>query len=174
MIPLVLLRLPCFLAVICVCFAWPEFRRVCRRYELDVGIQRASWEGRGRPLTPVFPALPTAGALYEVISIVIKLITLITKKQCIVKLKCWLASRLTLSSTVVVTVKNIFQFDESEDMYLMIFIKSATNDIEDRDLKFYERQIGLQMLACFSLVGSWRPPVRPVNCLGFLRKKNLV
>ena len=129
--------------------------------------------GRGRQLTPVFLALPTAGASYEVISIVIKLITLITKKQCIVKLKCWLSSRLTLSSNVVVTVKNIFQFDESEDMYLMIFIKSATNDIEDRDLKFYERQIGLQMLACFSLVGSWRPPRRPLNCLGFLKKKTL-
>ncbi|XP_022310784.2 uncharacterized protein LOC111116086 [Crassostrea virginica] len=44
MLPPVLLRLLCFLAVICVCFAWPEFRRVCRRYELDVGIQRAPWE----------------------------------------------------------------------------------------------------------------------------------
>ena len=44
MLPPVLLRLPCFLAVVSVCFAWPEFRRVCRRYELDVGIQREPWE----------------------------------------------------------------------------------------------------------------------------------
>ena len=134
--------------------------------------------GRGRPLTPVFPALPTAGASYKVISIIIKLITLITKKQCIVKLKCWLAFILTLSSTVMVTVHIFFSVRWKSKtwyryMYLMNLIKSATSEFENRNLKFYEREIGRQMLTYFFLEGLWRPPGRHLNCLGFLKKKNL-
>ena len=149
MIPPVWLRLPCFLAVVSVCFAGSEFRRVCRRYELDVGIQRAPWEREATHTC--LPGPPNGRCFIQGNIYSNKTYNIIHEKTMHSQIKMLIGFFVKYCygyCSIFVSVrwksKTWYRY-----MYLMILIKSTTSEFENRNLKFYEREIGRQMFTYF-------------------------